>query len=96
MAYHFDEGVIQARLCGQIKTISAMEALLGDYEQQDYYRRSRRQYERMTFHREEQNRDQHQRTNYANRNDHDQRNNNHNLNTYHNRNYCLLYTSRCV
>ena len=72
MAYHFDEGIVQARLCGQIKTITAMEALLGDYEQQDYYRRSRRQYERTTFNREEQNREQHQRTNHANRNDHNQ------------------------
>ena len=38
IAYHFDDGIVQARLCGQVKTIGAVEALLGNYEQQDYYR----------------------------------------------------------
>lgn len=40
-SHHFEEGIIRARLCGQVKTIGAMEALLESYEQESYYRRSR-------------------------------------------------------
>ena len=28
LSYHFEEGIVHARLCGQVKTIGAMEALL--------------------------------------------------------------------
>ena len=42
IVYHFEEGIVQARLCGQVKTIGGMEALLESYEQEDYYRRNRR------------------------------------------------------
>ena len=45
-SYHFEEGISRARLCGQVKRIGAMEALLGNYEQEGYYRSSRRQYDR--------------------------------------------------
>ena len=41
IAYHFDEKIISARLSGQVKTIGGMEALLENYEQESYYRRSR-------------------------------------------------------
>ena len=45
MAHRFDEGIVQATLCSQIKTVADMERLLGSYEHQDYYRKSRRQYD---------------------------------------------------
>ena len=40
LAYHFHEGVSQARLTGQIKTIQAMSALLENHEQERYYQRN--------------------------------------------------------
>lgn len=42
MAYHFDETVPRARLTGQVKTITGMEELLGDYEREEYYRKGRK------------------------------------------------------
>lgn len=42
LAYHYEEGISRARLCGQIKTISAMTALLENYEHEYYYRKDRR------------------------------------------------------
>ena len=65
LAYHFEEGISQARLCGQVKTIGAMETLLGNYEQEGYYRSSRRQNDRPNMNRGDQNRDQRQRVNYV-------------------------------
>ena len=41
LSYHYEEGIARARLCGQIKTIQAMAALLENYEHENYYRRSR-------------------------------------------------------
>ena len=37
LAYHFEEGIIRARLCGQIKTIQGMATLLESYENENYY-----------------------------------------------------------
>ena len=85
LAYHFEDGISQARLNGQIKTIGAMEALLGNYEQEGYYRRSRRQYERPNADRGDQNRDQRQRVNYVRSGDNNNGNYNNN-NNYHNNN----------
>lgn len=42
LSYHFEEGIARARLCGQVKTISNMEALLESYEREEYYKNSRR------------------------------------------------------
>ena len=42
LSYHFEEGIVHARLCGQVKTIGGKEALLENYEQEDYYRRNQR------------------------------------------------------
>lgn len=41
LAYHFEEGIIRARLCGQIKTIQGMANLLESYETENYYRNIR-------------------------------------------------------
>ena len=41
LSYHYEEGIARARLCGQIKTIQSMAALLENYEHENYYRRSR-------------------------------------------------------
>ena len=40
-SYHYEEGIARARLCGQIKTIQSMAALLENYEHENYYCRSR-------------------------------------------------------
>lgn len=42
LAYHYEEGIPRARLCGQIKTIQAMAALLENYEHESYYRQNQR------------------------------------------------------
>ena len=42
MSYHYDEEGIRARRGSQIKTIQAMTELLENYENEDYYRQSRR------------------------------------------------------
>ena len=41
LSYHYGEGIARARLCGQIKTIQSMAALLENYEHENYYCRSR-------------------------------------------------------
>lgn len=41
VAYHFDEGIVRARLCGRIKSIPAMAALLENYKLENYYIRNR-------------------------------------------------------
>ena len=90
LSYHFEEGIVRARLCVQMKTIGAMEALLESYEQEDYYKRNRRRPEIQTERRNEPNQDNRQRVNYV-------RANNNNRSPPNNRfRGCLLYTSRCV
>ena len=46
LSYHFEEGIVRARLCGQVKTTGGMVALLESYEQEAYYRRNRRRPEK--------------------------------------------------
>ena len=46
LSYHYDEEVIRARRGSQIKTIQAMTELLENYENEEYYRQSRRRNER--------------------------------------------------
>ena len=85
LAYHFEDGISQARLYGQIKTVGAMEALLGNYEQEGYYRNSRQQYDRPNTNREVQTRDQRQRVNYVRGGENN--NNKNNNRNYQNQNY---------
>ena len=91
LSYHFEEGIIRAQLCGQLKTIGAMEALLGNYEQEGYYRSSGRKYDRPNTNRGDQNRDQRQCVNYvrggdSSNNNHFNNNNTHNNNHTNNQN----------
>ena len=46
LSYHYEEDIIRARRNSQIKTVQAMTELLEMYEHEDYYRQSRRRYER--------------------------------------------------
>ncbi|KAI0243814.1 hypothetical protein L0F63_007376 [Massospora cicadina] len=46
LSYHYDEEVIRARRGSQIKTIQAMTELLENYENEEYYRQSRRRNDR--------------------------------------------------
>ena len=46
LLYHYDEEVIRARRGSQIKTIQAMTKLLENYENEEYYRQSRRRNDR--------------------------------------------------
>lgn len=41
LSYHYVETIVRARLCGQVKMIQAMAALLENYEHENYYRQSR-------------------------------------------------------
>ena len=81
LSYHFKEGIVRARLYGQVKTIAAMEALLESYEQEDYYRRNRRRPEIQNERRNEPNRDNSQLVNYIRANN----NNNNNRSPPNNR-----------
>ena len=80
IAYHYEEGIVHARLSGQVKTIGGMEALLESYEQEAYYRRNRRRPENPNKRRNDQPRDNRQRVNYVrtyqNNNNHNNNNNN--------------------
>ncbi|KAI0231214.1 hypothetical protein L0F63_007209, partial [Massospora cicadina] len=46
LSYHYEEDIIRARRNSQIKTVQAMTELLEMYEHEDYYRQSRRRYEK--------------------------------------------------
>ena len=46
ISYHYDEDIIRARRGSQIKTIQAMTELLEGYENEEYYRQSRKRNER--------------------------------------------------
>ena len=46
ISYHYDEDIVRARRGSQIKTIQAMTELLEGYENEEYYRQSRRRNER--------------------------------------------------
>lgn len=80
LSYHFEEGIIRARLCGQVKSINAMEALLASYELEEYYKRSRRQTDRINQNRDNQNQIVRNKVNHVrydnNRNDYNRSNNN--------------------
>jgi hypothetical protein len=45
LSYHYGEDIRRARTCGQIKTINDMERLLGDFENESYYRTRRHSFE---------------------------------------------------
>lgn len=46
LCFHFDENIRRARLSAQVKTIAVMENLLSDYENEEYYRKRRFQFDR--------------------------------------------------
>ena len=64
LSYHFEEGIVRADLCGQVKTIGGMEVLLESYEQEAYYQRNRRRPENRNEWPNEQQRDNRQRVNH--------------------------------
>ena len=41
LSYHYEEGIKNARMCSQIKTISAMAKFLENYEHENQYQRNR-------------------------------------------------------
>ena len=46
LSCHYDEDIIRARRGSQIKTVQAMTELLESYENEEYYRQSRRRNDR--------------------------------------------------
>ena len=86
LSYHYKEGIARARLCGQIKTI---QALLENYEHENYYRRSRQRNDHYGVRGSNNITNNNYRSNYNyhnNNNDQGNRNHNNNNNVSNNRN----------